>query len=118
MWSHRQTAVSAEQQTLPTDRAGRKGFQLKLLSPSSCRARCFSVVSIRSIQPGSSPRASRIVRINPRLRAVVSSSRPARDIDVLDIGVLERETDVFAAALDGGPVVELVHWRMPWGRLG
>src|SRR5438067_3902476 len=36
----------------------------------------------------------------------------ARDVAVGGTGVLEREADIFAAALDEGPVIELVaHWR-------
>src|SRR5262249_24072487 len=41
----------------------------------------------------------------------------ARDVDVIGASLLKRETDEFAAALDGRPVVELVTHVQPAGAL-
>ncbi len=57
---------------------GQRGFQLTVLSPSRRCPRSISVSSTFLIQATSSPRGSRMSRISPRLRAVVSSSHEAR----------------------------------------
>ncbi len=83
--------------------------------PTSATRRSSSI-SLRVIVVGShrtKNTCSAFTRLGERGHAAAALLRHSSDIDVVRAALFQREADEFTAALDLGPVVELVaHWRI------